>query len=217
MCVAVQRDWLLQYPDGRVALFATNPYRPGEPPTWVPVLRVLRQRESWWNLRLVRRSASGRDESTDYAGGTLLAEYELARTDGRVLTPWDIVPEALSLHDEIVVLKRACEARARSGVSLTQELEQIAKRLPASYRSVGVRVYNPVRPAWKLQLAWTLQLLLAAFLCIFLFATLATGWQHIEAQGTDAFLRAYLIPRVSVLLILALAAALAQLAILAIS
>ena len=56
--VQVQRDWLLQYPDGRVALFALGA-TPQDVPTWVPVLRVIRQGEAWMGLRLFRR-ASGR-------------------------------------------------------------------------------------------------------------------------------------------------------------
>eukprot|EP00966_Prymnesium_polylepis_P196652 4556780-Prymnesium_polylepis.1 len=101
------------------------------------------------------------------------------------------MPEALSLHDEIARLKAEMKLR-RSG-DTGHDLAAIAKRLPANYRTVGVRVYNPVRPAWKLQLAWALQLLLCFTLVIFLFATLATGWQHIEAQGTGAFVNAYLV------------------------
>ena len=53
--VSVHAEWLLQYPDGRVAFFALSP-TPGEPPLWVPVLRLHRQRESWMHLRLNRRA-----------------------------------------------------------------------------------------------------------------------------------------------------------------
>ncbi len=58
--VAVQPNWLLQYPDGRVAFFAhaTNPQ---DPPTWVPVIRLSRSREAGMNMRLLRRTTNGRD------------------------------------------------------------------------------------------------------------------------------------------------------------
>ena len=73
-----------------------------------------------------------------------------------------IVPEALSLHDEIAKVRR--DAVHRRSADTRRQLEQVAKRLPSNYRTVGVRVYNPVRPLWKLQLAWGCQLALCLFL-----------------------------------------------------
>ncbi|MEC8263731.1 MAG: hypothetical protein VX017_10555, partial [Pseudomonadota bacterium] len=78
--------------------------------------------------------------------GVLLAEYELVRTDGRILLPEDILQEPLALHDEIGKLKR--EAR-RLRVDPTAELHGVVQRLPRHYRSVGVRIYNPAKAPWK--------------------------------------------------------------------
>ena len=66
-------------------------------------------------------------------------------------------------------------------------------RLPTHYRSAGVRVYNPLKPQWKLQLAWALQLSLCAFLVLFFFSTLSTYWEHISKGGVDEFVYAYLV------------------------
>eukprot|EP00966_Prymnesium_polylepis_P331448 7387007-Prymnesium_polylepis.1 len=76
---------------------------------------------------------------------------------------------------------------------VARELALVVRGLPTTYASVGVRVYDPVRPAWRLQLAWGLQLALCAALITFLFAVLATQWKHVEAQGTGHFVRAYLL------------------------
>ena len=79
MRVTVQRQWLLQYPDGRVAFFVINPKGP---PLFVPVLRVVREREAWMNMRLTRRGVAGKNEPEMHMGGryntgsSLLAEYD---------------------------------------------------------------------------------------------------------------------------------------------
>ena len=78
----------------------------------------------------------------------LFAEYELVRTDGRILVAEDILTEPLALHDEIGKLKR--EARKRR-VDPLGEVTHIVSRLPRNYHSVGVRVYNPSKPKWKMQ------------------------------------------------------------------
>ena len=41
----------------------------------------------------------------------------------------------------------------RLGLDLNRELQTVVQRLPTHYRSVGVRVYNPLKPRWKLQVA----------------------------------------------------------------
>ena len=61
--VAVDRQWLLQYPDGRVAMFVRLSDERGEPPVWVPVLRVSRRREAWMNLRHVTVPLHYRDST----------------------------------------------------------------------------------------------------------------------------------------------------------
>ena len=196
MQVAVEREWLLQYPDGRVAMFVVDAADPDARPTWVPVLRVWRRREAWMNLRLRRRDTAGGEDAAALRAsrlrdaGLLMAEYELVRTDGRVLAPSDVVREPFRLHDEVCALKR--EAAARN-LHVPSELAALVDRLPTHYRSVGVRVYNPKKAAWKLQLVWAVQLALCAFLVLFFFATLATYWPHIEAQGIDNFAFAYFI------------------------
>ena len=192
MRVQVQRQWLLQYPDGRVGLFVINPKGP---PLFVPVLRVIREREAWMNMRLTRRGAAGKDQPNMHSsvstrthltpllsplphycttrhftgkdqpnmqvGGRinpnagLSAEYELVRTDGKVLLPEDIVQEPLALHDEIGKLKRAARKKR---IDPTGELQGFVQRLPRKYHSVGVRVYNPSKPKWKLQVVWTIML-----------------------------------------------------------
>ena len=125
---------------------------------WVPVLRVVRKHEAWWNLRLVRRNGMGQNEGVEAGNGALIAEYELVRTDGLVLSPWDVVPESLLLHDEIVheiaKTKRSASRPGSSTQDASNDLDHVVKRLPRNYRTVGVRVYNPTRPQWKMQLAW---------------------------------------------------------------
>ena len=148
------------------------------------------------NLRLRRRDTAGGEDAAALRAsrlrdaGLLMAEYELVRTDGRVLAPSDVVREPFRLHDEVCALKR--EAAARN-LHVPSELAALVDRLPTHYRSVGVRVYNPKKAAWKLQLVWAVQLALCAFLVLFFFATLATYWPHIEAQGIDNFAFAYFI------------------------
>ena len=170
MQVAVEREWLLQYPDGRVAMFVVDAADPDARPTWVPVLRVWRRREAWMNLRLRRRDTAGGEDAAALRAsrlrdaGLLMAEYELVRTDGRVLAPSDVVREPFRLHDEVCALKR--EAAARN-LHVSSELAALVDRLPTHYRSVGVRVYNPKKAAWKLQLVWAVQLALCAFLVLF--------------------------------------------------
>jgi hypothetical protein len=142
--VSVQRQWLLQYPDGKIAFFVLNPKGP---PIYVPVLRVIRDREAFMNLRLMRRGARAANEPMHVGGRyntstTLLAEYELVRTDGRVLVPEDIVHEPLALHDEIGKLKRAARKKRIDPIG---ELHGFVSRLPRKYHSVGVRVYNPTK------------------------------------------------------------------------
>jgi len=194
MHVVVRRQYLLQFPDGRVAFFAMDPADPDKPPLFVPVLRVIRQREAWMNLRLFKRGEDG--ANVEQMGGrfgtsgVLLAEYELVRTDGRVLLPEDILHEPLALHNEIGRLKR--EAR-RLRIDPTAELQDIVQRLPRTYHSVGVRVYNPKKAKWKMQVVWIVMIGCAVFLSLFLLAVLATYWPHIQDQGTDEFLSAYLI------------------------
>ena len=107
-----------------------------------------------------------------------------------MLAPCDIAEFPLEFHDEIVRLKHEA---TRRGALVSKELEGIVRRLPRNYRTVGARLYNPAKPLWKLQLAWRLQLLLAAFLVLFFFATLTTYWDHIEQQGVSGFVNAYLI------------------------
>ena len=195
--VSVHAEWLLQYPDGRVAFFALSP-TPGEPPLWVPVLRLHRQRESWMNLRLNRRFATGAGEGLmrrpavmdRQAGKELIAEYELARADGRRLHSPDIVRQPLALHDQLGSLKRQAMRRSMDSEQLAQELGAIVQRVPPSYRSVGVRVYNPSKPKWKIQIAWSLQLLTCAFLIFLFISILATYWTHIESSGVNEFVYA---------------------------
>lgn len=198
MKVAVQRQWLLQFPDGRVALFVIDRMRPDEPPLFLPVLRVLREREAWMNMRLTKRGARGGDTASAMGVGggryamryTLLAEYELARTDGRILSQDDILHEPLALHDEIGKLKR--QAR-RERVDVNAELARIVQRLPRTYSSVGVRVYNPTTPKWKMQLLWVVMVGTCAFLVVVFFSCVAVYWEHVETVGVDNFVNAYLI------------------------
>ena len=164
--VAVDRQWLLQYPDGRVAMFVRLSEDRTDPPVWVPVLRVSRRREAWMNMRLRRRDSQGNESSFEGSNrrrgaSELLAEYELVRTDGKVLRAEDIVREPMMLHEQISLLKIKVQ---RLGLDVTRELQAVVSRLPTHYRSAGVRVYNPLKPQWKLQLAWALQLCLCTFL-----------------------------------------------------
>ena len=83
----------------------------------------------------------------------------------QVLRAEDIVREPMMLHEQISVLKIKVQ---RLGLDVTRELQAVVSRLPTHYRSAGVRVYNPLKPQWKLQLAWALQLGLCAFLVRYL-------------------------------------------------
>ena len=109
------------------------------------------------NMRLTKRGAAGKDQNSLAVGGRyntssgLVAEYELARTDGRVLSEADILQEPLALHNEIGKLKRAAR---HSSVNIHTELSHLVQRLPRRYSSVGVRVYNPKTAQWKLQILW---------------------------------------------------------------
>jgi len=193
MRVQVQRQWLLQYPDGKIAFFVLNS---SGPPLFVPVLRVIREREAWMNMRLTKRTGGGKDEPQMYVGGRyntstgLFAEYELVRTDGRVLEPDDIIHEPFALHDEIGKLKRAARKKRVDPVS---ELHGFVTRLPRKYQSVGVRVYNPTKPKWKMQLVWMVMIGFCAFFVLLFLSTLATYWPHIEEVGVDVFVDAYLV------------------------
>ena len=199
MTVRVHRQWLLHFADGRVAFFVHNPARPDEPPLFVPVLRIIREREAWMNMRLTRRAAHGADEPGLQVGGRyntnsgLLAEYELVRTDGRVLTPDDVLTEPLGLHDEIGKLKREARARRLDAAATTAELSKVCQRLPRHYSSVGVRVYNPKKAQWKLQVLWAVMIGSCVFLIFVFFSCIINYWEHVEAVGTDTFLQAYLI------------------------
>ena len=50
----------------------------------------------------------------------------------------------------------------------------MVRSLPPHYRSVGVRVYNPAKASWKLQVVWAVMVLICAVLVFVFFATLAT-------------------------------------------
>ena len=203
MKVYVQRQWLLQFPDGRVGLFVKQGQQPDEPPMFLPVLRVLRERQAgWMNFRMTK-DKEGKDEPHAALGGLggrvvgrlnsgfmLAAEYELARTDGRILLSEDIVPEPLALHDEIGRVKRAAR---RQKLYPTAELHALATRLPRSYPAVGMRVYNPSKAQWKLQVVWVVLLITCGFLVILFFSCLAEYWEHILDNGVDVFVNAYLI------------------------
>ena len=120
----------------------------------------------------------------------LVAEYELARTDGRVLTEGDILQEPLALHDQIGHLQRMAKAR---GVDVHAELRNVAQRLPRHYASVGVRVYHPMTAKWKLQVLEAVMISITVFLVILCFFTVAVYWSHVESVGVDQFVNAYLI------------------------
>ena len=197
MRVRVQRQWLLQFADGRVALFVIDPLKPEEPPIFLPVLRVVREREAWMNMRLTKRTGTGKD-NIDVLGvggryntsSGLVAEYELARTDGRVLSESDILQEPLALHNEIGKLKRAL--RRKTGAEVHAELAHLVQRLPRHYSSVGARVYNPTTAKWKMQILWLVMIGICVFLVIVFFSCVAVYWEHVESVGTDKFLEAYL-------------------------
>ena len=63
----------------------------------------------------------------------------------------------------------------RTVLPVYQPCQAVVSRLPTHYRSAGVRVYNPLKPQWKLQLAWALQLGLCAFLVRYLVITPMMG------------------------------------------
>ena len=190
MQVQVRRHSLLQYPDGRVAMFAIDRGRPDNPGMYIPVLRVIRRREAWMNLRSGFKGISASAGGRFATASVLLAEYELVRSDGRVLLPEDIMQEPLALHNEIGKLKR--EAR-RLHIDPHVELQAVVQRLPRNYRTVGVRIYNPTKSPWKMTIVWVVMGGMCIFLTLFLFAAVATYWSHIREQGVDEFVSAYLV------------------------
>ena len=88
------------------------------------------------NLRLRRRDSQGVENPNDdpmklglrrSGASELLAEYELVRTDGKVLRACDIVREPMMLHEQISVLKIKVQ---RLGLDVTRELQAVVSRLP---------------------------------------------------------------------------------------
>ena len=56
-----------------------------------------------------------------------------------------------------------------------------------------MRVYNPKKAQWKLQVVWAIMIGLCCFFIFVFFSCIINYWEHVEAVGTDTFLQAYLI------------------------